>query len=67
MEYTITIPQPHLQSLINLLETVPAPMNQTLPIHQNLVRQKMEQDAANAIQVPGVFFEKDNMAESPEG
>ncbi len=59
MEYTIKISQPQLLSILNLLQTVPAPMNQTYPIYEPLLRQMQEQDAANAIPVAGVFVDDD--------
>lgn len=46
MTYTIEIPQSHLVAILQLLESVPAPMKDTWPIHQNLMRQKIEQDEA---------------------
>lgn len=59
MEYKISIPQQHLLSILNLLNTVPAPMNQTYPIYEPLLRQMQEQDAASAIPVAGVFVDDD--------
>lgn len=44
MNYTITIPDEHLVALLKMLESVPAPMHVTLPIHQNMLAQKVAQD-----------------------
>jgi hypothetical protein len=62
MIYTVTIPQPHLLAILNLLQTVPAPMNQTYPIYEPLLRQMKEQDAVSALPVAGVFVDDDMSA-----
>lgn len=59
MNYTVTIPQQHLLYILAMLENVAAPLKQTAPVHENLARQMREQDAANAIPVPGVFVDDD--------
>jgi len=64
MEYTIKLPQQHLMAILNLLQTVPAPMNQTYPIYEPLLRQMQEQDAASAIPVAGLFVDDDTSDDS---
>lgn len=51
MIYDIKIPQPHLIALLQLLEQVPAPLSQTLPIYENLRTQRDRIDEASALVV----------------
>lgn len=54
MIYNIQIPQAHLLALLQLLETIPAPMTQTRPIYDGLKSQLDAQDAAHAMQVTAI-------------
>ena len=46
MEYTINLPGAQVIAILQLLEQVPMPLHQSLPIYQGIKAQVAEQDAA---------------------